>query len=102
MLGLLPTGTWYSTPKTSFDAKRRGFNSGTTCFCAVLLVHLLSDWYHLLPSALVRAWSCLLCLTFVVGGGQVNGIPTPTLDAFLDVVRHIGDKSPARVKTVSD
>jgi len=35
------------------------------------------------------------------GVGQVNGIPTPTLDAFLDVVKHIGDKSPARVKTVS-
>lgn len=35
------------------------------------------------------------------GGGQVNGVLTPTLDAFLDVVKYIGDKSPARVKTVS-
>ncbi|CAM9683498.1 unnamed protein product, partial [Ectocarpus sp. 13 AM-2016] len=38
------------------------------------------------------------CTTWIV---EVNGIPTPNLDAFLDVVRHIGDKSPARVKTVS-
>ncbi|CAM9666126.1 unnamed protein product [Ectocarpus fasciculatus] len=37
------------------------------------------------------------CTTWIV---EVNGIPTPNLDAFLDVVRHIGDKSPARVKTV--
>lgn len=35
-------------------------------------------------------------------GEQVNGVPTPTLDAFLNVVKHIGDKSPARVKTVSE
>ncbi|CAM9908934.1 unnamed protein product, partial [Ectocarpus sp. 8 AP-2014] len=39
------------------------------------------------------------CTTWIV---EVNGTPTPNLDAFLDVVRHIGDKSPARVKTVSD
>lgn len=32
---------------------------------------------------------------------QVNGIPTPTLDAFLEAVKDIGDKSPVRVKTVS-
>lgn len=32
--------------------------------------------------------------------GQVNGVPTPTLDTFLDAVKDIGDKSPARVKTV--
>ncbi|CAM9978116.1 unnamed protein product, partial [Hapterophycus canaliculatus] len=38
------------------------------------------------------------CTTFIV---EVNGIPTPSLDAFLDVVKHLGDKSPARIKTVS-
>ena len=34
-------------------------------------------------------------------GGQVNGVPTPTLDAFLTAVKDIGHKSPVRVKTVS-
>ncbi|CAM9570812.1 unnamed protein product, partial [Scytosiphon promiscuus] len=37
------------------------------------------------------------CTTFIV---EVNGIPTPSLDDFLDVVKHIGDRSPARIKTV--
>lgn len=31
----------------------------------------------------------------------MNGIPTPTLDAFLDAVKDIGDKAPVRIKTVS-
>lgn len=43
------------------------------------------------------AWVCVWG-----GGGQVNGISTPTLDAFLEAVKDIGDKSAVRVKTVSD
>ncbi|CAM9446610.1 unnamed protein product [Discosporangium mesarthrocarpum] len=31
---------------------------------------------------------------------EVNGSPTPTLDAFLKVVKNLGDKSPVRLKTV--